>query len=381
MKKIGLVFAGAALSVMVAFGAGAFNHTDRVEKAEAYDSSTQWYLTGEFNDWNKSDAKCHLTYASSEGNNDEFHSDYAVILKKGQKFNFVNPYDGGYNTICPADLYTNNTDFTHPADTDYLVPNSDMIVKFFFKKYNGGYWAGLYWYVYSNEKTTDDTNTCLESWCYDFVEITGTICDGTDRNNETALTAVWEDSTITSTKASNCYLAGSFNGWNASETKLNETTTSGVYKISDVFLCSTDEFKIVYNGSWYPASNVKPGSNGYYTISFNTNGNSVTHTKQSCEYLKTSFAALSSTVKAYFNSTNETPKIAAAYERYVHIINHYASLTNFASGTVSRNNAGNYLVDPVSADSTGTTMIAVLASFAAVVATAGFVFLKKKKTF
>ena len=113
----------------------------------AYDENTVYYVTGEFNSWNKVDSDAHMTYVGMDGNNWKFATDYPIKLTEGQKFNIVNPYNDGanWNTFCP-DLMTNSTDFNHPENTDYLVANRDITVNFYYQVYgNDPSWTGLYW--------------------------------------------------------------------------------------------------------------------------------------------------------------------------------------------------------------------------------------------
>ena len=57
--------------------------------------------------------------------------------------------------------------------------------------------------------------------------------------------------------AADCYIAGSFNGWNASATKL--TQNGDQYELTQKFDGGT-QFKIVYNGNWYGYDAVKGGT-------------------------------------------------------------------------------------------------------------------------
>jgi hypothetical protein len=57
--------------------------------------------------------------------------------------------------------------------------------------------------------------------------------------------------------AADCYIAGSFNGWSATATKL--TQNGDQYELIQKFDGGT-QFKIVYNGNWYGYDAVKDGT-------------------------------------------------------------------------------------------------------------------------
>ncbi len=117
---------------------------------------TTWFVTGDFNSWNKADSNAHLTYSKDSGNNWEFASDNPIGLDKDSKFNIVYSWNSGagYNTFTP-DLLTNSTDFT--KENDYFVPSRNIKVNFYLQIYgSGASWTGLYW---SEVKSTLTVNT------------------------------------------------------------------------------------------------------------------------------------------------------------------------------------------------------------------------------
>ena len=342
-------------------------------------TDNNWYITGEFNDWDKNDPKYHLKYKGIAGNNWEYETDFVLTLQKGKKFNIVYTWDDTHYYTYAPNLAGDVSTSSFTKTDNYFTPNNDIVAKFYYQIYeNKPSWTGLYTYAYNEPSaSTDDDKDCLESWAYDFMNITKNICNGTDRDNEAALSAVWCDSTITSNTSNSIHLAGTFNGWNTTALPFFETSTSGVYKIIDFFLLSSDELKVV-DGSWYPdGDNIAPGVTGYYTITYTRSSHAVQCTKQSCQYLKTSYNRLYDSAKQQFVAGNTREYTALAYTRYVHIINRYENLDNFASLTVTRNR-----VVPPSVTSTGSSnnsLIAVLvSSVIALLAVGGYFFLRRK---
>ena len=383
-KRNLLITFGLALGLGAGVAAGLSVNRD-VKEVRAYgNGDTTWYVTGEFNNWNKADPKYHLTYSQMVGNNWQFDSDYAIEIRKGEKFNIVYSWDNGagYNTFCPSLQGNAASDFTNPDDTDYFIANNDWIGKIFLQVYGeSASWTGLFSYeLTDSSQYDDDYKKCLDTWSYDFVNLTDEICDGTDKDNESALQAIWNDTTITSTTVG-WYVAGDFNTWSTSALQMYQSTTAGVYKVSDVYILNSQGFKIT-NGSdtWYPDSNQYPGSNGYYTITLDTNkDNAVSYTKQSHEYLKSSFGRLYASSKSFFASTNTWAKTTVAYARYSHIINRYASLDNFASATVTRSSSNLIVTPHLESSNNTTTPIIIITSVAVLASVGGFFFIKKRK--
>lgn len=363
-----------------------------IKESLAYDANTKWYVTGEFNDWNKEDAKALLHHTSTSGNDDFFDSTYAIKLKSGDKLNFVNPYyDQGvykWNTVgSDIALQTNGTDFTHPDGKDYIVANADMTVTFTLQKYNGGDWAGISWYKVSDEAYDADKNKCLESWCYDFVKATDSVCgDGNsaDSDRSVELSLIWDNSIVSEEKAG-YYVSGTCNSWtvNSETERMHKTTIEGVYEIAGVQFgdASNERFKIT-DGTWdhsWPGDDYGIGSKGTYTIIFDTrNGANTVKAIREDRLLKNSYNDLSNNARAYFASGNDTAKIHEAYLRYVHIINRYANLDNFASATVSRGNvASNTSFEAGSQSNLSYAVVAI--SGIALLGFGAFFFLHKKK--
>ena len=160
-----------------------------------------------------------------------------------------------------------------------------------------------------------------------------------------------------------------------------QSTSANIYKISDVYILDSQGFKVFNNGNYYPASNQYPNNTGYYTIIFNSSNNSVSFSKQNHQYLESSYNELFASAKSLFTSGNTKTETAKAYTRYVHIINHYDSLDNFASATVSRNNA---ILPPyqISGDTSNNALIIVVTiSLVSLVAVGGYFFFRKRKEY
>lgn len=374
----------ASLSVGAAVGAVSLTSKNTLTPNEvlAYDENTEWYVTGEFNEWNKEDPKCHLTYTQMVGNNQQFDSDYAIFIRKDQKFNIVNPYEGGYNTMCPSlQGEASTTNFTHPSDTDYLVANSDLYVKFYFQTYLVGgamNWCGLYSWIVSTEDSDNAKNACLESWSYDFIAKTNDICsDGGTEDNEAALKAIWD----ISYGAGGYFMASDLNGWTANDPDYELKKVAGTdstYRLPYVYVDSTAEFKIT-DGTWdhsWPSDNWKITTCGCYTIEFDSSTQEISVRNIAVLSLEDGYNTLSSGAKSFFTAANENPTIADAYARYVLVIGKYSSLTNFASSTVTRTK--DYILFDVQ-NNANATLIVVIASVITLTAVAGFFFFKKKR--
>ncbi len=385
MKLKNIIIAFALSLTAGAAGVGALasvraNQNANLNQVRAYSQDdTTWYLTGEFNNWNKADPRYHLSYSGKSGNNWQFDSDFAVKLHKGEKFNIVYSWnDGaGWNTFCPNLQGDAATDFTNPSGKDYFTANDDWIGRFFFQVYGeGASWIGLYSYEYTDESEyEDDFKMCLNAWAYDFIDITGDICDGDDTDNESDLQDVWNDSTVTSTTSSWC-VAGDFTDWATNKIPMHVSTTANTCVLTDVFIIEAYGFKVTNGTDWYPGSNQYPASTGYYTITFNTSTHAVSYTKQDRQYLKSSFEELFDDAQSQFTSSNTWTETANAYERYAHIINRYSSLDNFASGTVSRSSQISIL--NINNNQEISLVITIIVSLSALTV-ASYFFLRKKK--